>query len=241
MGRLVVIEGLDGAGKRTLTRRLADALAAGAPARRPRLPPLRRRRARRARRATPCYGRLGDLADSVHGDGACCSRWTAARPPTTCARRWRSTTSCSSTATSPPTPPTAPPGCTRTPAGSSSPGCTALEIERFGLPVPDRHLLLDVPRAVAAQRAAHRERTDAGRARDPTSPTPGCRTARRRCTASSPRRVAGAVDGARRRRRTSSTAGDSRLAQRSPTTCIAVAPVRRPFHELSVGGGILRA
>jgi dTMP kinase len=42
----------------------------------------------------------------------------------------------------------------------------ALEIGRFGLPVPDRHLLLDVPRAVAAQRAAHRERTDPGRARD---------------------------------------------------------------------------
>jgi len=41
-----------------------------------------------------------------------------------------------------------------------------LEIGRFGLPVPDRHLLLDVPRAVAAQRAAHRERTDPGRVRD---------------------------------------------------------------------------
>ena len=42
----------------------------------------------------------------------------------------------------------------------------ALEIERFGLPVPDRHLLLDVPRVVAAERAAHRERTEPGRARD---------------------------------------------------------------------------
>jgi len=41
-----------------------------------------------------------------------------------------------------------------------------LEIERFGLPVPDRHLLLDVPLAVAAQRAAHRERADPGRTRD---------------------------------------------------------------------------
>jgi len=41
-----------------------------------------------------------------------------------------------------------------------------LEIERFGLPVPDRHLLLDVPLAVAAQRAAHRERADPGRPRD---------------------------------------------------------------------------
>jgi dTMP kinase len=41
-----------------------------------------------------------------------------------------------------------------------------LEIGRFGLPAPDRHLLLDVPRAVAAERAAHRERTEPGRARD---------------------------------------------------------------------------
>jgi dTMP kinase len=41
-----------------------------------------------------------------------------------------------------------------------------LEIERFGIPVPDRHLLLDVPHAVAAQRAAHRERTEPGRERD---------------------------------------------------------------------------
>ena len=41
-----------------------------------------------------------------------------------------------------------------------------LEIARFGLPVPDRHLLLDVPRAVAAQRAEHRERADPGRVRD---------------------------------------------------------------------------
>ena len=56
----------------------------------------------------------------------------------------------------------------------------ALEIGRFGLPVPDRHLLLDVPRAVAAQRAAHRERTDPGASATATSPTPGCRTGRPR-------------------------------------------------------------
>jgi dTMP kinase len=41
-----------------------------------------------------------------------------------------------------------------------------LEIGRFRLPLPDRHLLLDVPRSVAAQRAEHRERTQPGRARD---------------------------------------------------------------------------
>ena len=41
-----------------------------------------------------------------------------------------------------------------------------LEIERFGIPVPDHQLHLSVPRAVAAERAAHRERTEAGRERD---------------------------------------------------------------------------
>ncbi len=41
-----------------------------------------------------------------------------------------------------------------------------LELGRFAVPVPDRHLLLAVPRAVAARRAAHRERTEPGRERD---------------------------------------------------------------------------
>ena len=39
----------------------------------------------------------------------------------------------------------------------------ALEIDRFAVPVPDHQLLLAVPREVAAQRAAHRERTEPGR------------------------------------------------------------------------------
>ncbi|MDT7580187.1 MAG: dTMP kinase, partial [Pseudonocardiales bacterium] len=41
-----------------------------------------------------------------------------------------------------------------------------LEVDRFGVPVPDHHLLLAVPRALAAERAAHRERTEPGRERD---------------------------------------------------------------------------
>lgn len=41
-----------------------------------------------------------------------------------------------------------------------------LEVERFDLPVPDHQVLLTVPTAVAAQRAAHRERLDPERARD---------------------------------------------------------------------------
>lgn len=42
----------------------------------------------------------------------------------------------------------------------------AVEIDRFGLPLPDAHLLLRVPATVAAERSAHRERTEAGRGRD---------------------------------------------------------------------------
>lgn len=42
----------------------------------------------------------------------------------------------------------------------------ALEIDRFGLPAPDAHLLLRVPVTVAASRAAHREATESGRDRD---------------------------------------------------------------------------
>lgn len=41
-----------------------------------------------------------------------------------------------------------------------------LEIERFALPRPDLQLLLSVPTAIAAQRAAHRERTQPGRGKD---------------------------------------------------------------------------
>lgn len=41
-----------------------------------------------------------------------------------------------------------------------------LEVTRFGLPIPDLQILLQVPVAVAADRAAHREATEAGRDRD---------------------------------------------------------------------------
>ena len=64
-----------------------------------------------------------------------------------------------------------------------------LEIDRFGVPVPDRHLLLAVPRAVAAERAAHRERTEPGRERDRYESDAGLQERTARCTASSRRRA----------------------------------------------------
>lgn len=165
MGRLVVIEGLDGAGKNTLTRRVLDALAA--------------RGARATAVAFPRYdadvhaelardalhGRLGDLADSVYAmavlfaldrraagddlrtalaghDLVLVDRYVASNAAYGAARLHQGA------------------------GGEFVAWVHDLEIGRFGLPVPDRHLLLDVPRAVAAERAAHRERTEPGRARD---------------------------------------------------------------------------
>jgi dTMP kinase len=164
VGRLVVIEGLDGAGKRTLTDRL--------------LPALHARGARTATLAFPRYdadvhaelardalhGRLGDLADSVHAmavlfaldrraaadelrdllaahDLVVVDRYVASNAAYGAARLHQDA------------------------CGEFVAWVRDLEVGRFGLPVPDRHVLLDVPRAVAAERALHRERTEA-RTRD---------------------------------------------------------------------------
>ncbi len=165
MGRLVVIEGLDGAGKRTLTDRLATALsAAGASV---------------GLLAFPRYGAdihadlvrdalhggLGDLAGSVHGmallfaldrraakdviaelcetnDVLLADRYIASNAAYGAARL-------------------------RQDADGEFVGWVrALEVDRFGLPVPHAHLLLRVPPEVAASRARHRERTEADRSRD---------------------------------------------------------------------------
>lgn len=165
MGRLIVVEGLDGAGKRTLT----DALCAAFDA----------RGARVARLAFPryaddvhaelvrdaLYGRLGDLSDSVHGmavlyaldrraaaaglrdavaghDAVLVDRYAASNAAYGAARLHQDA------------------------EGEFARWVRGLEVDRFGIPVPDHHLLLAVPRAVAAERAAHRERTETGRERD---------------------------------------------------------------------------
>ena len=165
MGRLVVIEGLDGAGKRTLTDRL--------------LPALHARGARTATLAFPRYdvdvhaelvrdalhGRLGDLADSVYGmavlfaldrraaaDGL---RTALADHDVVVADRYLASNAAYGAAR-----------LHEDADGAFVAWVRALEVERFGVPVPDRHLLLDLSCAVAAERAAHRERTEPGRLRD---------------------------------------------------------------------------
>ncbi len=162
MGRLVVIEGLDGAGKRTLADRLEGALDATV-----------------ARFAFPryaedvhaelvrdaLYGRMGDLPASVHGmavlfaldrrDAAPVLRAALATNDLVLVDRYVASNAAYGAAR-----------LHEDAAGELVAWVRALEIERFGIPVPDHQLYLDVPREVAAARAAHRERTEAGRGRD---------------------------------------------------------------------------
>ncbi len=161
----MVIEGLDGAGKRTLTDGLVRALEQGG--------------ARTARFAFPRYdadvhaalvadalhGRLGDLGDSVHGmavlfaldrrgaaeelraatsayDVVLVDRYVASNAAYGAARLGQDA------------------------AGEFVGWVHELELVRFGVPAPDVQLLLRVPGEVAAARAAGREAADASRARD---------------------------------------------------------------------------
>ncbi|WP_141980604.1 dTMP kinase [Saccharothrix saharensis] len=164
MGKLVVIEGLDGAGKRTLAKALTDALDA--------------RGAKVATGAFPRYdedvhadlvrdalhGRLGDLTDSVHGMSvlyALDRRGAADRIRADLARydvvlldRYTASNAAY--------------GAARLRQGADGgfvEWVRSLEVDRFGLPIPDLQLLLRVPADVAAGRAAHREAEEA-RGRD---------------------------------------------------------------------------
>jgi dTMP kinase len=162
VGRLVVIEGLDGAGKRTLTEGLVTALD-GASVATVAFP--------RYGRSVPAdlvsdalHGRMGDVGDSVHGmallfaldrlgakehlaellsghDVVLADRYVASNAAYGAARLHQGAD------------------------GEFVAWVRALEMDRFGLPVPYAHLLLRVPVSVAASRAAHREDTEA-RARD---------------------------------------------------------------------------
>lgn len=165
MGRLIVIEGLDGAGKRTL----ADGLAAE----------LDRRGRSVARAAFPRYGvdvhadlvaealraDHGDLADSVYGMAAlyALDRRAAADALRADVRAHDVVLVDRYVASN------AAYGAARLHQGADGDFVAwerALEIERFGLPRPDLQLLLRVPTELAADRAEHRERHDVARRRD---------------------------------------------------------------------------
>ncbi|PRY43866.1 dTMP kinase [Umezawaea tangerina] len=165
MGKLVVIEGLDGSGKRTLagvlTRQLVE------------------RGARVTSRAFPRYGesvhadlvrealhgRLGDLTDSVYAmavlyaldrqGAATAIRADLATHDVVLLDRYVASNAAYGAAR-----------LHEDAGGRFVEWVRALEADRFGLPSPDLQLLLRVPTAVAADRAARREQTEADRARD---------------------------------------------------------------------------
>jgi dTMP kinase len=160
VGRLIVIEGLDGAGKATLSGRLEAAFVA--------------RGASVARLGFPRYeddvhaelvrdalhGRAGDLGDSVHGmallfaldrraaadsiraalaghDVLLVDRYIASNAAYGAARLHQDA------------------------SGEFVDWVLATEVDRFGVPRPDHQLLLDVPEHVAAGRAERRGTRDA--------------------------------------------------------------------------------
>jgi dTMP kinase len=162
---MVAIEGLDGAGKRTLSDALCGAFTAlGAAVARFSFPRYDADvHAELVRDAL--YGRLGDLADSVYGmallfaldrrdaaaelraaasghDVVLVDRYVASNAAYGAARRHEDA------------------------AGEFVEWVRALEVDRFAVPVPHHQVLVAVPWSVAAARAEHRERTEAGRERD---------------------------------------------------------------------------
>lgn len=165
MSRLVAIEGVDGAGKHTLADGLSAALTArDATVARMAFPRYRTSvHAQLARDAL--YGRLGDLADSVHGmavlfaldrrDAADELRALAAGHDVLLLDRYVASNAAYGAAR-----------LHEDAHGRFAGWVRALEIDRFGIPVPDAHLLLRVPVAVAAARAAGRAAADPDRAPD---------------------------------------------------------------------------
>jgi dTMP kinase len=165
MGRLVVIEGLDGAGKRTLAEALTAALTVC--------------NASVARMAFPrydhdvhadlvrdaLYGRLGDLTDSVHAMAVLFAldrrgaadqlRALQSRCDVVLLDRYIASNAAY--------------GAARLHEDAEGPfvkWVRGLEVDRFGVPVPDVQLLLRVPMSVAAARADRRAETEIERAKD---------------------------------------------------------------------------
>ena len=165
MGRLVVIEGLDGAGKRTLADGLTKA--------------LHEEGASVASLAFPRYGRSvhadlirealhhghGDLVDSVYGMGLlyALDRRGAADDLAAGLKQHDVVLLDRYVASN------AAYGAARLRQGADGEfvkWVRDVEIARFGLPVPDVQILLRVTPEVAAERAEHRARAEADRAKD---------------------------------------------------------------------------
>ena len=163
MGRLVAIEGLDGSGKRTLTRRLvADLHGQGA-----RVVTLAFPRYGASAPADlvrdALYGRVGDLAESVYG----CAVLFALDRQGAAAELRRLTSENDVVLLDRYISSNAAYGSARLGSAVSFPDwIRELEIERLGIPAPDLQLLLAAPVELAQQRARSRAANEADRALD---------------------------------------------------------------------------
>lgn len=162
---LIVIEGLDGAGKRTLTEGLRSAFAAGGKSVATLAFPRYGSSVHADLAAEALRGWHGDLADSVYAmatlfaldragavddiaalrathDVLILDRYVASNAAYSAARLHQG------------------------PDGAVVDWVYHLEFDRFGLPAPDHQLLLDVPVELAEDRARRRAAQEADRARD---------------------------------------------------------------------------
>ncbi|GIZ96167.1 thymidylate kinase [Tsukamurella sp. TY48] len=165
MGTLVAIEGLDGAGKNTLTRAVTERLTGRGLTVEALAFPRYGRSIHADLAAEALRGGHGDATASVYGmgllfaldrrDAADEIRGLLGAHDVVLLDRYAASSAAYSAAR----------------LGESADGAAAawvreLEFERFGLPVPDLQVYLDVPVAVAAERARSREAADASRTRD---------------------------------------------------------------------------
>lgn len=165
MGRLIVLEGLDGAGKRTLADRIDSAVTAqGFSVARTAFPrygeDLHADLVREA-----LYGAHGDLSASVYGMAVLFALdRRAARPTVQAALDEHDVVICDRYVAS-----NAAYGAARLRQDAAGPFVSwveALEFGRCGVPRPHLQVLVRVPVAVAAQRAESRAASDASRAKD---------------------------------------------------------------------------
>ena len=166
MGRLIVIEGLDGSGKRTLTQALAARWQADGRTVATLAFPRYGLDVHADLVQDALYGRLGDLSDSIYGPAVlfALDRRAAAgqirdlrqaHDVLLLDRYVTSNAAYGSARLGGPDRPTDFPAWVR-----------ALEIDRFGVPVPDHQILLATSVELAAQRARNRADQDQDRALD---------------------------------------------------------------------------
>lgn len=170
MGKLVVIEGLDGSGKATLAGRITERWRAAGRTVASMAFPRYGSSIHADLVRDVLYGRLGDLSDSVYGaallfaldrrDAAGELRDLLRRNDIVLLDRYVSSNAAYGSARLG-APDAAPDAVTSFPRWVRE-----LEIDRFGIPVPDHQLLLATPTTVAAGRARGRAASDAKRALD---------------------------------------------------------------------------